>query len=152
MPANWSQHHRVPVKGAMQAVIQVLRRPTSGSTAVEWTPATGGVTQGIVPIWEGKARVQSNKDWRARRRSGRGDPMVQHAFRVQVPLRDENGLVPAFDVEDLIRVIEAPNDEDLLRWRMVVRNNSVGSNPFNKNLLCDVDLTWDLGMPGEDGS
>ena len=146
MPVNWSQHHRVPVKGAMQATIRILRRPSSGSTAVNWTPETGGVTQGIRLVWEGQARVQSNKDWRARRRSGRGDPMIQHAFRVQIPLRDENGLVPPVDVEDGIQVIAAPNDEDLMRQTMTVRNNSVGSNPFNKNLLCDVDLTWDNGL------
>lgn len=146
MPVNWSQHHRVPVMGAMQATIRVLRRPTSGSVAVDWTPETGGVTAGIQTIWTGQARVQSNKDWRARRRSGRGDPMIQHAFRVQVPIFDENGPVPAFDVEDIVQIIEAPNDSDLLRQTLTVRNNSVGSNPFNKNLLCDADLTWDDGL------
>lgn len=141
MHTNWPLHHRRVVNGSMKATIRILRRNTDGSEAVEWDPVTGGVSTGVTILWTGKARVQHNKDWRARRRSGRGDMMIQHAFRVQIPHRG----VPFIDAEDVVQIIRSPYDPDLERYTLYVRNSTVGSNPFNQNLLCDFDVTYTDG-------
>jgi|SRR5690554_1669376 len=137
----WPLHHRQVVKGAMKATIEVYRRPGPGSDAVDWDPETGGTTEGLDFIWTGLVRIQHNKDWRARERAGRGDPMVHHAMRVQAPIRD----VPALLVSDIIKIIDAPYDRALEMYTLHVRNPTVGSNPFNQNFLCDLDLTYTDG-------
>lgn len=141
MHPNWPLRHRQVVKGTMKALVQVFRRPGPGSDAVEWTPETGGVTEGLEVLWTGRVRIQHNKDWRARQRAGRGDPMIQHAVRLQAPIQG----VPTLLVRDIIKVLDAPYDRGLEQYTLHVRNLIVGSNPFNQNFLCDIDLTYISG-------
>lgn len=145
MHVLWPLHHRRVVQGSMKATIRILRRNTDGSEAVEWNAATGGVSTGVTTLWTGPARVQHNKDWRARRRSGRGDMMIQHAFRVQIPFHYQDVALPFIDAEDVVQILESPYDPDLTRYTLYVRNSTVGSNPFNQNLLCDFDVTYTEG-------
>ena len=75
----------------------------------EWDPVTGDV---VGPnsefVWTGPARVQDNKDWRARNVEAGTDPqMVQYA-RIQIPITPDNE-PPVIEVNDIIYVLTPPD-------------------------------------------
>lgn len=141
---RWITNHAIVPKGFM--IVQIsLHRVVDGRA--EWDPATGDVAPGNFElIWEGQARVQGNKDWRARHVETAVDPqMVQYA-RIQIPLTPNNR-PPQIETDDVI-FVKTPDpestwrhDEDLTRYTFRVRNALNNSNPWLRNLLCGVDLT-----------
>lgn len=136
MDPRWPLRHRSVPIGWQVATIVIGRR--DGTEAV-WDPETGAVTGGGFDfVWLGTARVQPNKDWRARRKDGENSPMAQHATRVQFPM----GSPPAL-IDDFIGVLESPYDESLIRYVLHVRNSIESSNTWGRSLLADIDVTED---------
>lgn len=112
-----------------------------------WDPVTGTITGGaLVPIWEGNARIQPNKDWRARSVEAGSDPQMVQYVRVQIPLR-KSGVPPVFRPFDVLTSPEIEDTEDwtfnhdLDAWTMFVRNSINSSNRWVSNLLCGTDLS-----------
>lgn len=141
--------HAVPViEGDMIATIEISV-PFDGTQEPYWDDATGAwVSPAAVLIWQGKARIQPNKDWRARNREWSMENTAEHAIRVQLNLA-KNLLVPReawpadpVDIQHghIVHVIDNPDDPLLTNYLMTVRNPIGASDSWHRTLLCDVDL------------
>src|SRR5690554_7871126 len=100
-------HHRRVPKGFMLRGIEihVQNAPVSG-----WDPETNElIGGGTSVIWTGKARIQGNKDWRARSVRSGNDPQMLHYVRVQIPFGPNNPL-PHIPVDPIIKIM--PPDPD----------------------------------------
>lgn len=140
---RWVYHHRTVAQGAMRAQV-IIGHPTNA--VVPWDPFSEdpearvfATDQSISSVthWVGPARVQPNKDWRARKERFPGQAAVDYAVRFQISLED--GTLPEMHTGDTIRVTnELPLPDPLLsRYLFVVRNISVSSNSWVRTILCD---------------
>lgn len=141
---RWITNHAIVPKGFMIATI-TIHRVVDGRA--EWDPATGDVSpDNFETVWTGQARIQGNKDWRARHVESAVDPQMVHYARIQIPLTSDNR-PPVIETDDVIFATPPdPNstwrhDEDLSRYTFRVRNTLNSSNPWIRNILCGVDLT-----------
>lgn len=148
---RWVTHHRNVTHGFMISLVKIVRI----STGVPfWDPATGEVAgDGVEEIWEGRARLQDNKDWRARDVISASDPQMVQFIRVQIPLK-KDGPVPHFEVDDFV-LVQPPDPEgtwehdlDLQSWTLRLRNSLNSSYPWLRNLLCSVDVSETDLVPG----
>lgn len=137
MDPRFPLHHRSVAEGFMAATIQIFRR-TGDETDITWSVETGGNVPAMDTLYIGQARLQHNKDWRARFRDAASDPVVQQAIRVQIPLSD----CPPVNTSDIIKVLDAPYDRSLEQYTLHVRNSLNSSNAWVHNILCDVDMTF----------
>jgi len=133
LDARWTRHHRSVPAGFMLATV---RLSLSDDGAAVWDPDTGEVTAPVEVLWTGQARCQPNKDWRARSRVAADDPITMHALRLQIPLKD----TPPIPIGTVVRVLDCPDDPDLETFVFRVRNPLNSSNPWLRNILCDVDV------------
>lgn len=138
----------------MIASIEIYRQEDARP---RWDEESGElIGGGLETLWTGQARVQDNKDWRARAVRAASDPQLVHYVRVQIPLlQHDEGIttrVPHLRRGDLIRVVEPDPDSfwaldpDLSKWVLRIRNTVNSSNPWLRNILCGVDPTeqvWD---------
>lgn len=149
---RWITHHRMVPEGFMIHPITIYRQ---ASGTPQWDPATGTVTGGeLVPLWSGNARIQPNKDWRARTVEAGVDMQVVQYTRVQIPLRKQ-GVVPTVKPFDVIAASDKADTEDwvfnhdLDAWTLYVRNPENSSNRWVYNILCGSDLSdIDLTLGG----
>lgn len=141
---RWMLHHRRVPKGFMLRGIEihVQNAPVSG-----WDPETNElIGGGTSVIWTGKARIQGNKDWRARSVRSGNDPQMVHYVRVQIPFGPNNP-VPHIPVDSIIKIMPPdpdstwPQDDDLGSYTLRVRNTVNSSNPWLRNLLCGADVS-----------
>lgn len=141
---RWLTHHRPVAQGFMLARV-TLNRVVDPLHA--WTPQNQGDLDGnLEALWSGRARVQSNKDWRVRHVDGASDPQMVHFVRIQIPL-DVDSPPPAVFVGDIIHVHPPDPDStweharDLSRYTYYVRNPLTSSNEWVRNILCGVDVS-----------
>lgn len=143
---RWLTHHRRVVKGFMLRDVIIYALDTN-APAAHWDPETNTmVGEERQLLWEGQARIQGNKDWRARSVEAGGDPQMVHYVRVQIPFGPDNP-VPHIPVAALIEVQPVPSestwvhDDDIMAWTLRVRNSVNNSNPWVRNLLCGTDVS-----------
>lgn len=151
MDKRWITHHRNVTHGFMISQVKIAR---ISQGVPFWDPETGEIAgDGLTVLWEGRARLQDNKDWRARDVLTASDPQMVQFIRVQIPLR-EDGPVPHFEVDDYV-LVQPPDpqstwthDLDLQSWTLRLRNSLNSSYPWLRNLLCSVDVSEDTFVPG----
>jgi hypothetical protein len=145
MDPRWVYASRKVPSGFMEATIEIFRPAPQNSEPV-FDPETGTWSGGPVTyLFRGRARVQPNKDWRARNREFAREETAEHAVRVQVEfgsntIEGSDGVLPEFRLGDRIRVTSSPHDTALEDYIFTVRNPTSSSNAWLRNLLCDVDL------------
>lgn len=144
--------HR-PIVNSAQVAQVIIYKPTGNIT--EWVPGADEFGDDLyVKVWEGHARVQPNKDWRARPKEAAGDFDVTHAVRVQIPIGENlvgstfdpvdgrriYGVDPVFAKDFRVDVMVSPvkGTERLVGDQFIVRNASISSNAWVHNLLCDT--------------
>ncbi len=149
---NFFYAPRRTVESAMIAQVRVSE-PT-GNVAT-WTPGSGMSSGIYAPIWEGHARVQPNKDWRARPREQVGEFDAVHAIRVQLPIgKNEWGATydpisgeitayapdPEFYKDYMVEVVNTDviGAEQLEGDVYYIRNAKTSANLWLYNLLCDT--------------
>lgn len=142
---RWRTHHRLAAEGWMSADIAIYREFNPGE--VRWDAETNEIVGSqFEMLWTGRARVQPNKDWRARSVESASDPEMVQYIRVQIPLK-KDGPVPHLNVADIIRVLPPDpagtweHDRDLESWIFRVRNTGNSSNNWLRNILCGTDLS-----------
>lgn len=145
---EWSYRARPVANSPMLARVEIWR-PT-GETP-EWN-GTDEMSGGYELVWVSRARLQPNKDWRARTKQFAGEYDAVHAIRVQVPIGGnelENQTVD-FTKDYIVRVIASPiiGTENLIDQEYVVRNASLSSNAWVHNLLCDFGTRQNGGVDG----
>jgi len=124
--------------------------PNSG----EWEPGQGIVENRDTPVWQGRARVQRNKDWRARPREVQFEYDGTQAVRVQLSI-GKNLVGATFDADGNVREY-GPDPEFLKDMRvhingsavkgfegmiddnLYIRNAVQNQNLWVYNLLCDT--------------
>lgn len=132
-------HARPVVNSVMMATVEIYR-PTGEMP--EWDGGTGMANNMFTLIWRGKARIQPNKDWRARPREFAGEFTATQAVRIQVPIGgNELGEDIEFRKDDEVVAVELDviGGEQIVGNRYFVRNALTSSNLWVFNLLCDVD-------------
>lgn len=150
-------HARPVIDSLMIARVQVSK-PT-GELA-SWT-GTGMTNNAYEVVWEGHARIQPNKDWRARTREFAGEFDATQAIRVQLPVaqnelgavRDDKGKIvsygpdPEFAKDYIVQVIDSrvKGTERLEGGQYTVRNAISSSNAWVYNLLCDTGTKAGIG-------
>lgn len=140
---RWMYHHRRVAEGFMVARVTITRR--SEAPAV-WDPATGTSSSVPVVVWEGRARIQPNKDWRVRYVETGLDPQLMQIVRVQIPLRKDSP-PPLIKQMDIIKINDLDRDSiwvadtDLGYWQLTVRNMLNSSNPWLRNISAIVDVS-----------
>lgn len=149
MDPRWITWHRTVPEGWMNADVVIQRADVDPV----WNPETNElVGEGLTDLWEGRARIQPNKDWRVRNVQSASDPQQDQYVRVQIPLR-KDGVVPHFYPGDIIRArADDPDsiwfyDGKLDRFTLRLRNPINSSNPWVRNLLCIADLS-ESDLPG----
>ena len=146
---EWAFHHRETVSGSMMCRVELSR--TSAIDRGSWTPDKGfgdvsAVTETL--IYRGIARVQPNKDWRARKQEYETEAVVEHAYRIQLAFDGQElsgkGFPQVILPEDRVKVIEVASlrgvaiDPAIKNFDFIVRNSVAGSNYWVRTLLCDV--------------
>lgn len=143
---NWFYHARPVVESAMIAEVEIYE-PTS--EPVEWQPGVGITNDPLILRWKGKARIQPNKDWRARDRDFSGEFDSVHAIRVQVGINknkyDSPDASEDFAKSWIVVVTDCPvqGSEVNIGDRYWVRNAKMSSNLWLHNLLCDTGTKED---------
>lgn len=147
-------HARPTVNSTMVARVEIWR-PTGEHS--KWVPGEGQTGGRFEKVWAGNARLQPNKDWRARARDFEGEFVAQQAVRIQIPIgKNEVGAVldandkiieygddPDFGAHYRVYVTETPvkGTEFLMNKTFIVRNALRSTNTWLYNLLCDSDTT-----------
>lgn len=137
-------------QGAMTSSV-LVRRPLP-----EDSPLRGGwdydkkkhVGEEFITLWAGPARVQPNKDWRAKSYEFASTTTAIQACRFSLPLADGvwNGALTDDEREmrdeDRIFIVDNafPHLDAIKRFVYIVRNGLVSGNAGLQNVLCDVDL------------
>ena len=121
-----------------------------------WDPGVGISVTPDVKAWTGKARVQPNKDWRARPREVQFEYDAVQAVRIQIPI-GKNLVGATFDPNDPKKVLaygEDPHFSKDMRVKLkdgpvegfqimegdnlYIRNAVQSQNLWLYNLLCDI--------------
>ena len=142
--------HPVPsLESDYVALIEFTRLDSEANTPPEWDEeAEEWTSSALLPLWRGMARLQPNKDWRARNRTWASEETGEHALRIQMNLY-KNLLVPKdewpaapVDIKhgDLVTVTSNPNDPVLEGYQFTVRNSMGASDSWLRTILCDVNL------------
>lgn len=145
---EWFYRARRTVESAMLATVEIWR-PT-GEVPV-WD---GGeeMSAGYELVWVSKARLQPNKDWRARPKEFSGEYDAVHAIRVQVPMNGNELGDQSIDFtkDFIVRVTSSRvvGTEHLVEQEYVVRNASLSANAWVHNLLCDFGTRQNGGVLG----
>lgn len=146
---RWSWHQRSVPEGHMNAVVEIFRRSGSADTygfdlrtGDLMDTATGQYPEMIL-LYRGPGRGVTNKDWRSRQKTVRGDSGTQHAVRFQVPEKT----CPPIHTHDVLRVVSCPPNEEIRHFIFHVRNPSGSTNAWLRNLLCDVDVAHAQVLP-----
>lgn len=149
---------RQSVVSTMWATIEISH-PTNNSA---WNPAKGDVYTGALDYstthYRGRARVQPNKDWRARRQRWEGESITEYAIRIQLDLTGNEVTNPdqlpetnasndagMLHVNDLVKVTGVyspygvPVDGLIGAYKYFVRNISASSNSWVRTILCDIN-------------
>jgi hypothetical protein len=147
----FATHPRTTVNSAQLARVEVYE-PT-GNTA-DWTPGVGIADNLETLVWKGQARVQPNKDWRARPREFGGEFDATHAIRVQLGI-GKNEVGATLDVDNkivtygpdvmfhkdfiVVPIFLPVNGTEVMEGqKLYVRNAEISSNAWVYNLLCDT--------------
>lgn len=147
----FAYHARQTVESAQQVLVNIYK-PTGGTA--EWTPGVGMANSTTTLVWTGYARVQPDKDWRARARDQGNEFTATQAVRVQIGIgknllgavKDVNGKIVTYGADpmfkkDFVVVVAETNvtgTEGLVNLSMTVRNALSSSKPWLYNLLCDT--------------
>lgn len=135
----WFYHARPTVNSAMIATIEVFR---ATGELPEWDGTDGMEDNLFELIWRGPARIQPNKDWRARPREFAGEYTATQAVRFQLPIGgNELGPDVEFRKDDEIHLVEIPVEGPDVQAGNIyfVRNALMSSNAWLYNLLADVN-------------
>lgn len=121
----------------------------------EWVPGVGMAVTPDVKVWSGKARVQPNKDWRARPREVQFEYDAVQAVRVQIPIgKNLLGAVkdpvtgrytsygndPHFVKDMRVKILGGPvkGFKIMEGDNLYIRNAIQNQNLWVYNLLCDT--------------
>ena len=140
-------HPRTAVESAMIIDVEIYK-PTGADS--EWTPGVGMANNMYQLVWTGKARVQPDKDWRARAREAAGEYTAVQAVRIQVGIGKNTFTGPAaseaFEKDYLVRVVDTHviGTGEMIANRYIVRNALNSGNKWVHNLLCDAQTKLEI--------
>lgn len=142
---------RPSVNSAQEAWVEVY---DPSDVPSHWEPGTGMSGPAPTKVWEGYARIQPNKDWRARPRNFAGEFNDTHAVRFQLAIGqnylgavlDVDGKVvsygtdPIFSMGQSVKVVRSPviGTQGLVGKSFHVRNAVNSANAWLYNVLCDT--------------
>lgn len=138
--------HNIPVERSLAYATIEIFNPKSADNIYD--PATNTWSTDVEVVWEGKARIQPRN---ATARLGSAgtvisaiDPGASQIVEVNIGLRDNqllgsNGVMPDLRPGFKMRVTDSPIDPALCNFDFVVRSVINSSNPWNRQLLCEVN-------------
>jgi hypothetical protein len=128
---RWQEGLSAVAKTGMPATLRLFRL---GERVYD--PATNTYVDTTETLYTGKARVQPLRS--SRFEPAPMDSAYWQTVLISIPIEDAQGV--DFRVADQARVTEAPLNEALLKYQFAVNEIIDSSNPFERTLLCSVDL------------
>lgn len=130
---RWTRHHVKPVVGFMVATVKVTRKDPFAE--LTYNPITRQYSGTFQTIFVGKARVQPYGiigDQIVAQ-----DPTGRRLMRVQIA-----ELQTGINLDDMVEIIESPNDPELTGFSLEVRGTIGSSNSWVTDLVCEANLKW----------
>nr|WP_297424783.1 DUF6093 family protein [uncultured Actinotalea sp.] len=127
---RWSGHHRPTTAGSRTATCTI----TTGG-AGDWSPTTGPTAGTATVVHTGTCRVQALNSG-ANAVDAAGQIVVRRPYLVTI-ISD----APDIPVGARVRIDTCPNDARLIGKTLTVADPKYGSLRFDRDLLCDLDLT-----------
>lgn len=135
-------HARPVVESAMIATVEIF---SPNGEPSNWVPGVGMEDNLYTKRFVGKARIQPNKDWRARAREQGLEFGATQAVRIQIGI-GTNTLTGPDASEDfskdwlvVVTTTDVTGTESLIGTHYYVRNTEHSSNAWLHNLLCDTN-------------
>lgn len=142
---RWVIHNRDVVSSLAFATVQIFN-PKSVDN--EYDPVTNTWSNQVDIVWEGKARIQPRNSSARVGASGSIisaiDPGASQIVEVNIGLKDNqllgsNGVMPDLRPGFKMRVTSSPFDPTLCNFDFVVRSVINSSNPWHRQILCEVN-------------
>lgn len=131
IPNGWAEHHRPVVENAMTAACIITAGGTGG-----WSPTTGpGAGTAPATLYTGPCRVQALNSG-AGPDDAAGQSTIERPYLVAI--RADVGEI---SVGARVKVITCPDDARLVGKTLTVREVRYGSQRWERDLVCDLDLT-----------
>lgn len=142
---RWVSHNANSHKALAYASVEIFN-PNSVENVYD--AATNTWSNNIDVVWSGKARVQPRNATARMGTSGTVlsaiDPGASQIVEVNIGFKDNellgsNGAMPDIRPGFKMRVIDSPFDQNLCNFDFVVRSIINSSNPWHRQLLCEVN-------------
>lgn len=128
---RWTKNQTSVAAGFMTATVRVIRKDPNVKAIYD--PATKTWQGGFAEVFVGKARVQPY-GITGDQIVGQ-DPTGRRLMRVQI----ENK-VTLINIDDMLEVIDCPDNPELTLFTMEVRSTISSSNSWLTDLVCEADL------------
>lgn len=140
---RWLSHHRA-VARAFQTCSITVYNESLASRAYDPVTNTWAATE--VAVWAGKARIQPFSG--STNNNSIGNPTNMRQVRMQLDfsgntITGSNGAMTDIRPGNYIIVSSSPSDPALQSFVYIVRSVINSSNPWQRTIICDVDMESD---------
>lgn len=140
---RWSYHNRSVAKSFMNSVVSIYHQGLAGT---EYNAVTGEWTSAASVIWSGKARIQPVST--AKDVAVMTNDSAIKKVRIQIDFAGNtvvgsNGQMVDIRPGDYLLVTSSPTDPLLANFIYVVQDVLNSSSPWQRTLMCEVNLEAD---------
>ncbi len=143
MDPRWSYHHRAVARAFQLCSITIYNEQLASRT---YNPLTNAWSTGEVAIWSGKARIQPKNTAADRNLVGNNTFVQQVEIQIDFAgntVAGSNGAMVDIRPGAYIIVSGSPIDPMLTKFIYVVKSVINSSNPWQRTLVCEVDMEAD---------
>jgi len=141
--SRWFFHHRAVARAFQLCSITIYNEVLSSRT---YNATTNTWDTSETAVWAGKARIQPNTG--STTPNAVGNATSAHQVTMQLDfkgntLTGSNGAMTDIRPGNYIIVTDSPVDEQLKKFIYIVRSVINSSNPWQRTIVCDVDMESD---------
>lgn len=142
---RWVAHNAGSHKALAYASIEIFNPKSTDST---YDASTNTWSNAVEVVWVGKARIQPRSSTARLGSAGTVisaiDPGASQIVEVNIGFKDNELLGHVGEMPDIrpgfkMRVTDSPVDANLINFDFVVRSIINSSNPWHRQLLCEVN-------------
>ena len=141
--ARWFFHHRAVARAFQLCTVTIYNEVMSDRT---YDAAANTWNTSNVSVWAGKARIQPSKASTTPNTIGNATTMRQVEMQLDFrgnTLTGSSGAMTDIRPGNYIIVSDSPVDQQLQKFVYIVRAVVNSSNPWQRTLVCDVDMESD---------
>ena len=141
--SRWFFHHRAVARAFQLCTVTIYNEVLSTRT---YDAATNTWSTSETAVWAGKARIQPTRSSTTPNTIGNATAVRQVEMQLDFrgnTLTGSGGAMTDIRPGNYIIVSDSPVDEQLKKFVYIVRAVVNSSNPWQRTLLCDVDMESD---------